>query len=293
MLGYVRAEKPEMKVKEFEVYNGYYCGVCKSIGDSYGQLPRLSLSYDAAFLAALIDGLCVDIASVSSEHCIVHPIKKKTIIRSDAVDYAADVMLLLGYHKLEDDYLDEKSKKAFAAKKVFSKSYEKLARSYRKLDKAIKAELEALHRLEKSKEGNLDKIAHHFAKIMEETVTFFFAERGLLNEMELRVLARVGYMLGKWIYLIDALDDFLEDIEKGCYNPIIYKYELTEELFQQNRREYLANIRDLGERNLFLYGSDLMSAVDLLEMKKNKAIIDNIIGMGLLRRAEEVLENLK
>ena len=54
MLGYVKIDKGELKVREYEVYCGYYCGICKSIGRRYGQLPRMALSYDAAFLAILL-----------------------------------------------------------------------------------------------------------------------------------------------------------------------------------------------------------------------------------------------
>nr|MCR4710859.1 DUF5685 family protein [Clostridia bacterium] len=57
MFGYTVALRDELKVKEWELYRGYYCGVCKSIGRRYGQLPRITLSYDAAFLAMLLSSL--------------------------------------------------------------------------------------------------------------------------------------------------------------------------------------------------------------------------------------------
>ena len=87
MLGYVKVFKPELKVREYEVYCGYYCGVCKSIGKRYGQLPRMTLSYDAAFLAILLESVSADLDAPTQEHCIAHPlIKKKTIIRNPAID---------------------------------------------------------------------------------------------------------------------------------------------------------------------------------------------------------------
>ena len=44
MLGYVKIDKGELKVREYEVYTGYYCGVCKYIGRRYGQsMARYSL----------------------------------------------------------------------------------------------------------------------------------------------------------------------------------------------------------------------------------------------------------
>ncbi|MDO4518082.1 MAG: DUF5685 family protein, partial [Bacillota bacterium] len=95
MLGYVQIYKPELKVREYEIYQGYYCGVCKYIGREYGQLPRMSLSYDAAFLAILLASLEDNPDQPVQEHCIVHPIKKKTIIRNTAIEFAGDVMLIL------------------------------------------------------------------------------------------------------------------------------------------------------------------------------------------------------
>ncbi|MDR2736984.1 MAG: DUF5685 family protein, partial [Gracilibacteraceae bacterium] len=39
MLGYVKAEKSKLKKCECKCYTGCYCGICKSIGRRYGQLP--------------------------------------------------------------------------------------------------------------------------------------------------------------------------------------------------------------------------------------------------------------
>ena len=98
MLGYVRIDKGELKVREYEIYTGYYCGVCKSIGARYGQLPRMTLSYDAAFLAVLLASFDDAPDIPVPEHCIGHHIKKKTVIRNEAVDFAADVMLILAWY---------------------------------------------------------------------------------------------------------------------------------------------------------------------------------------------------
>ena len=53
MFGYIKADKPEMKIKEFEIYKAVYCSLCKELGKSYGLLARLTLSYDFTFLALL------------------------------------------------------------------------------------------------------------------------------------------------------------------------------------------------------------------------------------------------
>jgi hypothetical protein len=128
MLGYVTTEKQELKMREYEIYRGYYCGVCKSIGKRYGQIPRLALSYDAAFLAMVLASLRDEPDLVTKEHCIIHPIKKNTAIRNEAIDYAADVMLILTWHKLQDDANDDKKVSAKAALTLMKPIYKNLPR---------------------------------------------------------------------------------------------------------------------------------------------------------------------
>ena len=71
MLGYVTIEKNELKVREFEMYQAYYCGICKSIGRRFGQLPRMVLSYDSVFLALVLAGLAAEGESfVTGQHFI-------------------------------------------------------------------------------------------------------------------------------------------------------------------------------------------------------------------------------
>ena len=167
MLGYVTADKPELKMKEYEVYSGYYCGVCKSIGKRYGQLPRMVLSYDAAFLALLIAGLSAEADEPSREHCMVHPIKKKTIVRNNAIDYAADVMLILAWYKLLDDANDEGKLYAKTATATLKGIYRKLETARPELCRKVGEHLTKLTELENAKCDSLDQVAEEFAKIME------------------------------------------------------------------------------------------------------------------------------
>lgn len=57
MFGYITVNKPELKIREFEVYRSYYCGFCESLRKKYGRLGQLTLSYDLAFVIMLFTGL--------------------------------------------------------------------------------------------------------------------------------------------------------------------------------------------------------------------------------------------
>ena len=167
MLGYVQIFKPELKVREYEVYMGYYCGVCKYIGAEYGQLPRMVLSYDAAFLALLL--ACVDETPDApiQEHCIAHHIKDKTIIRNRAVEYAGDVMLILAWYKMLDDAQDEGKLYAKASARLLKRLHRKLVQKYPSLCEGIEINLAKLNGLEKAKCASLDEAAESFSKIMD------------------------------------------------------------------------------------------------------------------------------
>lgn len=276
MFGYVTVEKGELKVNEFEKYNGYYCGICKSVGRRLGQIPRLALSYDSVFLALLMSGLNEEDERLEYQHCIVHHITKKpVIINQSAVDYAADMMVILAYHKFLDDWNDERSIDGFAGKTFFWQSYKKVKKIYPIVCEKVEAALSKLSLLEKEKSGNLDSVTDAFADVME----------ALFEGMDLeadsrRILTNLGRNLGKWIYLIDAVDDFDDDLTNEEYNPLINRFEKKD-------RDYIASV---SEPILYHYMGEISNAYDLLPIKRNSGILENIIFMGLRKRTDSVLK---
>ena len=94
------------------------------------------------------------------------------------------------------------------------------------------------------------------------------------------VLERMGYCLGKWVYLCDVADDLKKDIKKGNFNP------LTKELpkgadpikFAEQRLTPIMN-------NCFI---ECSTYSELLEIKKYKPILDNILYEGLKQRQKQI-----
>lgn len=284
MLGYVTADRPELKVREYELYGGYYCGVCKSIGRRFGQLPRLVLSYDAAFLALLLSSFAEGREMVSAEHCIVHPVKKKAVVyREDGVDYAGDMMLILAYYKLKDDWRDDKNPLAGAGMVLSKKIFKKLVKKYPDKCIMIKKHLDEQVQLEKEGCASLDQAAEPFAKLMEFVA---LPEHHGLTCGEAEELKRFGYHLGKWIYLIDAYDDLEKDRKKGAYNPLLRQFgcpqDTSIEAFQDKIKERM-------EFNLLSCLSGLARAYEALPVKRNQGILENIIYLGLFHKTEQIL----
>ncbi len=300
MLGYVQIFKPDLKVREYEIYMGYYCGVCKYIGKEYGQLPRMALSYDAAFLALLL--ACVDDEPDApvQEHCVLHHIKNKTIIRNEAIEYAGDVMLVLAWYKMLDDVNDEGKVSAKAASRLLRRLHTRLQKKYPDLCDGIEINLARLNGLEAAHCANLDEAAESFSKIMEvifrEGAKKLYADSQELHE----TFARIGYHMGKWIYLIDAADDIEENIESGAYNQLLYRFEYKgnpeddpDSEDGETPQEFRDRIRDNLDFNLYHYLAVLSEQTGLLDIKKNRGIIDNVIFFGMNRKTEEILNKNK
>lgn len=320
MLGYVRIDKGELKVREYEIYTGYYCGVCKSIGARYGQLPRMTLSYDAAFLAVLLASFDESPDVPDPEHCIGHHIKKKTVIRNRAVDFAADIMLILAWYKLEDNIRDEGSISARAAITAFKRLHRKLYSQYPDLCNSIGKDLAKLAGLEAAGCSDLDMVSDLFAGIMQTIFTSGLhhlygsrfdqdpreAEDSMSDDrtdpapllsidafdekplVPAESLASAGYHLGKWIYLIDAADDIGENTESGVYNPLLNRYGFNSGT--ETVSDFKSRIRDDLSRNLYSCLAALGRYLDLPDIRKNRGIIENIIYLGLNRKTEEILK---
>ena len=321
MLGYVKIDKGELKVREYEVYTGYYCGVCKSIGRRYGQLPRMVLSYDAAFLAILLASLSDESDTPVQEHCIAHPvIKKKTVIRNRAIDYAGDVMLILAWYKLADDAADEGKVYAKPVMLMMKRIFRRLNSLYPELCSSVKCHLSALSALEREKCASIDMSAEAFSKIMEDIFTEGLqavygseppqqtspgADRsdpgisgasGMQNRPcgfaspgsdTRELLARAGYHLGKWVYMIDAVDDIEENIESGAYNPLLFRFKF--DAANETADEFRARIEPDLRFNLYHYLAMLSRCTDSLDIRKNAGIIENVIYFGLNRKTEEII----
>lgn len=284
MFGYILPEKPELKVREYELFRAFYCGVCKSIGKRYGQLPRLTLNYDTTFLAILLSCLSDQKLNVQMERCVAHPTSKKRVIKNnEIIDYASDINILLAYYKMQDNWTDDKSIPSRAGMLVFQPAMKKLKNKHSDKCSVIESRLKELSDLEKQKCSSVDQAAEPFAKLMEAVIVY---EPVCRNEKTEKILRWIGYNIGRWIYILDAYDDIERDIKQKSYNPFIYQYKYNGE----NIEEFKGKIKQSTEFNLTYSLSEIGKGFELLDRKSDAAIAENIIYMGMLRKTENILK---
>lgn len=212
MFGYVMINKGDLKVREFQTYQAFYCGLCRKLKERYGFGGQMTLNYDLTFVVILLTGLYEPRMRRGTIHCVVHPVKRQPILVDCFSDYAADMSILLTYYKCMDDWADDRKMEKLAFAKLLKRKLCGLEASYSKKAERVKNLLEKLTEEEKRNCEDLDRMAGIFGEIMGEILAW------REDEWE-RNLKRLGFFLGKFIYLCDAYEDLSQDLEKGRYNP--------------------------------------------------------------------------
>lgn len=230
MFGYVVINKPEIKFKDYDLYRSFYCGLCHELKEKYGFSGQLSLTYDMTFVVVLLSALYEPDTREEVRRCIVHPARRQQIRRNEITEYAADMNVLFTYYKCMDDWTDEKKITRLGYAKLLSGKNKYLLEKYPKKVAMIAELLEEISLMEKAGEKDLDKIAGCFGHIMEE----IFAWKEDVWEKSLR---KMGFYLGKFIYLLDAYDDVEDDVKNENYNP--FSGEYTIEGFHEHVRNLL------------------------------------------------------
>ena len=154
MFGYVVVNKPELKIKDYEVYSSFYCSLCQTLKRRFHRISQFTLNYDMVFLAILLTSLYEGEQAEYTYRCFIHPTQKKKLIQNEYLEYAADMTIVLTYLKCEDDVKDENSYKARVFQYALKKQYEKVYQRYPAKCDAIKNALRQSEALEK--ENNMD-----------------------------------------------------------------------------------------------------------------------------------------
>lgn len=281
MFGYVTPCIPELKVKDFEKFKSYYCGLCRSIKSNIGNFPRIALNYDMTFLAILLDSLSEDKPMYKKELCLVHPIKKRTILQdTPALKYAAFFNISLSYYKLLDNIQDDNSKKDKLLSYTFKKYLNKLPENFKSNVVYIKNNLYDLSQIENNnKNETFDSICHPFSDLTAFILSSYSHKNG-------ENLYWLGYNLGKWIYIIDALDDLKKDIEKGNFNVLNHCFNNKNLCYD----EFYLEINDKVDFILGTCASTCMDFFNKLPIIKNKELLYNILQYGLLEKMDKVFK---
>lgn len=276
MFGYVKTASGELKVKEYELYKAVYCGLCRALKGRIKCFSELTLSYDFVFLALLAISWNKEDIVICSKRCIAHPFKKRPMLElSPTLETTASLSAVLTHYKILDDFHDGSLLKKIAASSILPFTYSMKKRAFanvkEELESGIKKQLSCILELEKNNCSSPDEIAQVFGNLLGD----IFAA-SVYGEREKRLARECGIGTGRWIYLVDAIDDYSDDIKKSRYNPF-YKSSpdnidlKTALMLELKRIETAVMLTDFSDEGI-------------------KNIVYNIIYIGMPDTAEKAIE---
>jgi len=280
MFGYIKPDLPNLYIKDSVLYRSMYCGLCKSIGANCGTVSRFTLSYDMAFLSALFHNIMNEDVVIKDENCILHPIVKRPIAGKDSIsETTAYLNVFFTYYKLTDDIED--LKKGRFKRSFFKSGYKKSLKIKPELEKIVKERYSELIKLEKNNCDSIDIAADPFGNMIKDISIL------TLQEYSNEYTKALCYSIGKFVYLIDALDDYDKDIKKYNYNVFYnaYKCESYDELLIKNKQEIE-----------YVFGSifnTVSNSVANIKFYFNHDLTDNILLKGLPQVTKKILNKEK
>ena len=281
MFGYVKPCSAQLRVCEYETYKAVYCGLCKQLGRHYGPFSRLTLSFDFTFLSILQMALSPKKPDFVPRRCMLNPFKKRPCCcECEALSFSAGTAMILGYYKVLDNYQDggfQKRLVSFIGMPFAKHAYKDAAARY---PQVAQIAYETISRQSALESENCDSID----MACEPTAQALSGICALLDEKQYRVLERFGYLLGRYIYMADALDDLEEDLRQHSYNPFLLRDKVT-----SASSEALAQVRENAKGSLYLTIGELSKAYSLLNLYAFTPILDNIIHLGLHQTVGRIL----
>lgn len=277
MFGYVRADTPYLYMKDDVLYKAMYCGVCKGIAESCGQIARMGLSYDITFFSVLFHNIAGIDVKIEKSHCLTHCIRTRRMAETDDLTRKLGALnTVLVYYKYTDDIQD--GDRGRGKRLWFQKGFKRVKKKYPEIEALVRKNLAEQEKTERSKTDSVDRAADATATMMAE-----FSDL-VLKEKATAYTRNLCYAIGKWIYLIDALDDYDEDRKKGRYNPFLLR-------FQKESRASLLEGKT-GEEVRFIFHAifyDIRENLSKIEFRFNRDLSDNILLRGLPLMTQKVM----
>ncbi len=278
MFGYVRTDTPYLYIKDDTLYRAMYCGVCKGIAEVCGQSARMGLSYDVTFLSVILHNIAGIDVQIEKQHCLTHCIRSRLMANVDELTrQLASLNTVLVYYKYTDDIAD--GDKGRGKRLWFRKGFLRAKKKYPEIERIVRENLARQEQTEKAKTDSIDRAADATACMLAEFSDYVLLEKATEETHKL------FYSVGKWIYLIDALDDYDKDIKKGAYNPfaLVYKAKSRAELMTEKS----------GEEVKFIFHAlffDIRECLSKITFRFNRDLSDNILLRGLPMMTKKVME---
>lgn len=278
MDGRMRPYLPELTIRDYNTYLWYLRGVRWQMYRTYGLYSCRLLRHNGVLFALLADSLAGRIATCKVQRLPGTLYKKQMMCQTQGIRLAAQVEILLGWHKLQDRQWDElpfKSRVRRALDRVMLHSaYEKAVQENPALERLFGQE-----QAQAVVQMNLN--AKNYTVAAEPMSNIYGALYSTLatdDPSQRKSMRYIGSCVGRVFYLLEKAARVEDDRKAGRYNVFLVNGIENEEAAMENAR-----------RQALAAANDLVRAYGMLDIKLNKSLIDNIMILGL-RHAVDPLD---
>ncbi|MDI6893907.1 MAG: DUF5685 family protein [Bacillota bacterium] len=302
VFGYVRPDRAELKVREYQVFRAHYCGLCAALARLGGTTARFTVSYEGAFLGLLLSSLRPDAVTYRRGRCPLPPWRQVPLAVAPCEQrYAAAVNVLLAYHRLGDDVRDSGAGHmrwlgAAGGRLLLGSAARRAAGLFPHQAGVVEQCLADLQAREREGCADLDRAADPFARLLAEVAAGpgdwdprpgDAGAGGRIREG----LRHLGYNLGKWVYTADAMADLEADLAAGRYNPVVAVCGGRPASDPGARGGGALRERARARVDFLLTQclARVAEVVELLPLESNRGLIENVVYLGLRDQTEKVL----
>ena len=269
---------PELTIRDYNIYLRYLRGVRRQLYEAYGLYSCHLLRSNGVLFAILSDSLAGRQATCQRKRVPGTMAWRRLMCQTQGIRLAAQVEVLLGWHKLQDRRCDELSFQQRVKRTIdrilLRRAYEKAVQENPALERLFEQEQE-----QAIVQRNLN--AKNYTEVAEPMSNIYGALYSTLatdENSQRKSMRYIGSCIGRVFYLLDKAGRVAGDKRVGRYNVyLVNGVEDPGAALENARRQSLA------------VANDLVRAYGMLDVKLNKSLIDNIMILGL-RHAVEPLD---
>jgi len=253
VFGYVLTNCKALTEEQRSRFRSLYCGMCETMKRRYGNLERLTLSYDMTFLALVLSALYEPDEITGKTRCAAHPFKAHDYVLTPVMEYAVDMNVALAYHKCRDNWQDDKNPAYAAAAGLLKGAYLRAKSHQPEKCRIIEEWMEGIAAYEASDRVEIDPPMNMTGRMMGMIFRW-------KDDIWADSLSRMGDALGRFIYFMDAYDDLSADVKRNKFNPLKSMMHQTdyEDVCKDALMMMIAECADEFERLPIIRDADLI-----------------------------------
>lgn len=259
MYGYFDVDGSFLRKNEKRIFSAYYCRLCYCLWNKGGQAARFLTTYDATVynLVLAIAGRDTKPPNFACERIKT---THKNYFKDDPMGNLIADLSILGFAvKIKDDETDGDTLKALIARLFFGGVINKTIGKHQALYEQSYAAIVKMDELQRAN-APIEEVLAAYGYAMESSFRYFFD----IEDKYFYCINRIA----RWIFLIDMIDDYDEDVKKKHYNSLIREGITTvNELFEKHYTELISLIRNEIE--------GLKEALDDIENDKTEWVVLN------------------